>query len=209
MVDFKPVPHKTALIVFDMLNDFVEVGAVLENIDVRENLIPRLKRLIEVCRSKGIPVIYTSHAHRKDGSDAGLMTEFWANVREMRALVKGTHGVEIYDEIKPQEGDVVIEKRRYSAFYKTDLEIILKNKGVDTLIITGASINVGCDTTARDATNRDYKVIFPSDGNVGRDCPDLGWGAIPKEEVQRVVFTLLAHAFARVTTIDELIGELQ
>jgi ureidoacrylate peracid hydrolase len=209
MVDYKLDTKKTALIVFDMLNDFIQPGAPLENPDVRENLIPRLKKLIEACRSKGIPVIYACHGHRKDGSDAGLMAEIYASVRERRALVRGTPGVEVYEEIKPQEGDVVIEKHRYSAFYNTDLEIILRNKGVDTLIITGASTNVGCETTARDATNRDYKVIFPSDGNVARDLPDMGWGAIPKEEVQRVVLTSLAHAFARVMTIEEIMRELQ
>ncbi len=160
-------------------------------------------------RSKGIPVIYACQAHRRDGSDAGLMAVIWPGVREGRALVKGTEGVEVYEEIKPLEGDVVIEKRRYSAFYNTDLELVLKNRGVDTLIIVGAATNIGCESTARDATNRDYKVIFPYDGNIARDEPDMGWGPISKEDVQRVVLTTLAHAFARVMSIEELISELQ
>jgi ureidoacrylate peracid hydrolase len=77
------------------------------------------------------------------------------------------------------------------------------------LIIVGAATNIGCESTARDATNRDYRVIFPSDGNIARDAPDMGWGPIPKEEVQKVVLTTLAHAFAMVTSMQELISELQ
>jgi ureidoacrylate peracid hydrolase len=208
MVHYSVNPKKTALLVFDMLNDFIKPGAPLENPDVREQLIPRLKPLIGLCRSRGIPVIYACQAHRRDGSDAGLMAEIWPSVRERRALIKGTEGVEVYEEIRPQEGDIVIEKRRYSAFYNTDLELILKNKGVDTLIIVGAATNIGCESTARDATNRDYRVIFPSDGNIARDAPDMGWGPIPKEEVQKVVLTTLAHAFAMVTSMQELIKEV-
>jgi ureidoacrylate peracid hydrolase len=128
MVHYSINPKKTALLVFDMLNDFIKPGAPLENPDVREQLIPRLKPLIGLCRSRGIPVIYACQAHRRDGSDAGLMAEIWPSVRERRALIKGTEGVEVYEEIRPQEGDIVIEKRRYSAFYNTDLELILKNR---------------------------------------------------------------------------------
>lgn len=209
MIHYAIDTKKTALLVFDMLNDFIKPGAPLENPEVREKLIPRLKPLIQLCRSKRIPVIYTCHAHRRDGSDAGLMAQIWPSVRERRALMKDTEGVKVYNEIKPQEGDIIIEKHRYSAFYGTDLEMVLKTRGVDTLIIVGAATDIGCESTARDATNRDYKVIFPSDGNVARDAPDMGWGPIPKEDIQKVVLTVLAHAFARVATVDEVMSELQ
>ncbi len=209
MIRYKIDPPKTALLVFDMLNDFIKPGAPLENVEVREILLPRLKTLIPACRAKGITIIYTSHGHRPDGSDVGIMVERWPSVRERRALIKGTEGVKVYSEIAPQEGDVVIEKNRYSAFYGTDLEIVLKTKGIDTLIIVGAATNIGCESTARDAAIRDYKVIFASDGNIARDMPDLGWGPVPKEIVQKAVLTTLAHAFATVISLDDILAEIQ
>ncbi len=209
MLNYKIAPPKTALLVFDMLNDFIKPGAPLENVDVREILLPRLKQMIPACRAQGITIIYTSHAHRPDGSDVGLMVDRWPSVREKRALIKGTEGVQVYAEIAPQDGDVVIEKCRYSAFYGTDLEMVLKTKGIDTLIITGAATNVGCESTARDAAIRDYRVIVLSDGTVCRDMPDMGWGPIPKEVVQKVVLSTLAHAFGTVISIDELLAEIQ
>ena len=209
MVAYEINPRKTALLVFDMMNDFIKPGFPRENPAIRENLVPQLKKLIEHCRSKGIPIIYVCHAHRRGGSDMGIMAETIPGVREGESFVQGTEGVEVYDEIKPQEGDIVIEKHRYSAFRGTDLDLMLRSMGLDTLIVTGHSTNIGCETTARDATDMDYKVIFPSDGTIARDLPDMGWGPIPKEEIRRVVLSTLAYRFAMVLAIDELISKLQ
>ncbi len=209
MVTFEIDPRKTALLVFDMINEFIKPGFQGYTPGLREDLVPRLKGLIEHCRSRGIPVIYAIHCFRREGSDMGLMVELLRGLREGTRFILGTESVEVYDEIKPQEGDIVIEKHRYSAFYGTDLELILRSMGKDTLIVTGFSTNIGCETTARDATCRDIKVIFPSDGNGVRDLPDVGWGPIPGEEIRRVVLSTLASRFARVLTIDELISQLQ
>lgn len=209
MVHYDIVPRKTGLLIFDMMNDFLVPGAPLENVEVREALLPRLKKLINLCRSKGILVMYTSHGHRRDGSDMGLTALFWKNVREGRALIKDTEGVKIYHEIYPQPGDVVIEKRRYSAFFGTDLDIVLKTKDIDTLIICGAATNIGCEATARDAFNRDLKVIFPSDGNLSRDMHDQGWGSIPADTIQKVVLSTLAHAFGEVITLEQLTKRIE
>lgn len=209
MVAYQIDPQKTALLVFDMINEFIKPGFQGYTPGLRENLVPRLKRLIEHCRSKGIPVIYAIHCFRRDGSDMGLMAEISRGLRERTRWIRGTESAEVYEEIKPEEGDIVVEKHRYSAFYGTDLELILRSMGKDTLIVTGFSTNIGCETTTRDATCRDFKVIFPSDGNGVRDLPDMGWGPIPGEEIQRVVLSTLASRFARVLTIDELISELR
>jgi nicotinamidase-related amidase len=202
-------PQKTALLVFDVLNESVKPGFPGYTPGLRENLVPRLKRLIEHCRAKGIPVIYVVHCFRRDGSDMGIMIELSRGLRERTRYIKGTESVEIYDEIKPREGDIVIEKHRYSAFYGSDLELILRSMGKDTLIVTGYSINVGCESTVRDATDRDIKVILPSDGVGGRDLPDEGWGPISHEEVAKVLLSCLAHRFAMVLTTEELISQLQ
>ena len=209
MVKYDIVPEKTALLVYDLQNDLVKAGALLENPEIREKLIPKLKILIDVCRSKGIPVIYARQGYRKDLSNQGIMAIIRPITSQLKALVRGTEGAEVYDEIKPQEGDIVIDKCRYSAFHGTELDLILRNKGVDTIIISGTSLQMGCGTTARDATVRDYKVIYPSDGTAAHDLRDMGWGPVPKEEVLRVELTILADGFAHVLSMDELISLLQ
>jgi nicotinamidase-related amidase len=117
--------------------------------------------------------------------------------------------VEIYDELKPQPGDLVVAKPRYSAFYGTDLEAILRSKGIDTLIISGTVTNVCCESTTRDAFSRDDKVIFLSDGNAAGDLPDMGFGPVSAEESQKVVLTVLAMCFAQVSSIDQVIAEIE
>jgi nicotinamidase-related amidase len=117
--------------------------------------------------------------------------------------------VEIYDELKPQPGDLVVAKPRYSAFYGTDLEAILRSKGIDTLIISGTVTNVCCESTTRDAFSRDDKVIFLSDGNAAGDLPDMGFGPVSAEEIQKVVLTVLAMCFAQVSSIDQVIAEIE
>jgi ureidoacrylate peracid hydrolase len=138
----------------------------------------------------------------------GLMGEIMPGIREGKSFVRGSEGVEVYDEIRPQQGDTIIEKHRFSAFYGTDLDLILRSLHKDTVIIIGYSTNLGCETTARDATNRGYKVIFPSDGSMARGLPDMGWGAVSREDIQRVVLSTMAYRFAMVLTIEELISRL-
>jgi len=102
-----------------------------------------------------------------------------------------------------------VAKPRYSAFYGTDLEAILRSKGIDTLIISGTITGACCESTARDAFSRDYKVIFLSDGNASGNIPDLGFGPVSAEEVQRVTLTLMALNFAQVASIDQVIAEIE
>lgn len=208
MLDFPIIADKTALLVLDLQNDFRRPGAPLENRVAREVLVPRQKKLIDFCHSRGVQVIFVCHTHRKDGSDAGIMARIYPSIRERRALIKGSEGAQVYEEVKPQEGDIIVEKHRYSAFHGTDLEMILRDKGIDTVIVSGGGINIGCETTARDAANRDFNVVFLSDGNLGHDMPDLGWGPISKEEVQRVSLTNMAYGFAKVMSIDELMAQI-
>jgi len=103
----------------------------------------------------------------------------------------------------------MVAKPRYSAFHGTDLEAILRSKDVDTLIIGGTLTNVCCDSTTRDAFSRDYKVIFLSDGTATRDLPDLGFGPVTAEEIQKVVLSVLAMSFAQVSSIEEVIDEIE
>lgn len=209
MVKYEINARNTALLVYDMLNDFIKPGFPREDAAIREKLVPGLKKLIECCRSQGIPIIYTVHSYRQNGSDIGLMGDILPGIREGRSFVRGSEGVKVYDEIGPEEGDVVIEKHRFGAFCGSDFDLILRSLHKDTLIVTGYSTNIGCETTVRDATNRDYKVIFPSDGCMSRGLPDMGWGAVAREDIQRVVLSTMAYRFAMVMTIEELVSRLK
>jgi biuret amidohydrolase len=207
-VKYPIIPEKTAMIVVDMQNDFVQEGAPIE-IPRARAMVPRLNRLLDVCRAHQIPVIYIHHVIRGGDIDAGRLADHHEVIRNNQAIIAGTPNVEIYEGLKPQPGDLVVAKPRYSAFYGTDLEAILRSKGIDTLIISGTVTNVCCESTTRDAFSRDYKVIFLSDGNAAGDLPDLGFGPVSAEEIQRVVLTVLAMCFAQVSSIDQVIAEIE
>ncbi|WP_019121745.1 isochorismatase family protein [Brevibacillus massiliensis] len=201
-------PKRAALLVIDMENDFVRPGAPMF-VPMAYDMLPNIKRLLDACREKEMTIIYTAHVHGKDRGDMGLMADFWAPIGSQTALVDGTEGVEIYQEIAPKEGELLIKKHRYSAFYNTDLETQLRNRGIDTLIITGTVTNMCCESTARDAQFRDYKVIFVSDANGTMDHPDLGAGSMSAEEVQKAVLTSLSFCIAEIASTEEVIKKLR
>ncbi len=207
-VKYLIIPAETAMLVVDMQNDFVQKGAPSEVPRARA-MVPRLNRLLDVCRAHKIPVIYIHHVIRGGDIDAGRLADHHAAIRNNKAIIAGTPNVEIYEGLKPHPGDLVVAKPRYSAFYGTDLEAILRSKGIDTLIISGTVTNVCCDSTARDAFSRDYKVIFLSDGTATRELPDLGFGPVSAEEIQKVVLTVLAMSFAQVSSIDQVMAEIE
>jgi len=198
-------PSKTALIVVDMENDFVAHGAPLETPAGRA-MLPTLKRAIGFCREQGIRVIYTTHAHRRDGCDMGRFKDLWPPIARRTGLVDGEPGIEIYPEIVPEADEIVITKRRYSAFYGTDLEIILRGLGVDTVVISGVTTENCCHATARDALFRDYKVVFLSDATATFDYPDVGQGGMAAAEVHRATLVILSVSTAHVMTTDEFMA---
>ena len=152
-------PAKTAMIVVDMQNDFVASGGGLETPAARA-MVPRLVEALQICRGAGIKVIYTTHAHRRDGCDMGLFDDMHPPIANRTAVVDGTPGVEIYSEVAPAAGEHVIKKHRYSGFFGTDLDIILREWGINTVIISGTTTENCCHATARDAMFLNYRVVF-------------------------------------------------
>lgn len=199
-------PGKTAMIVVDMENDFVAPGAPMETPAGRA-MLPHLQRALACCREHGIPVIYTTHAHRAGGCDLGLLAHD-ARVGRGEALADGSTGVAIFPEIAPRDGEIVITKHRFSAFYGTDLEIILRGLGVNTVVITGVTTENCCHATARDAFFRDFQVIFLSDATATGDYPDLGYGAMSADEVHRATLVVLARDTADVMTTESFIARI-
>lgn len=189
MVDFAVVPQRMALVNVDMQNCFVERAedglATLE----------RINRLAEVCRGAGIIVIHTSHVLRPDGSDMGVLGEFIPKVRD-GLLTKGTQSAALHPALVVGPTDVVVEKPRFGAFHSTDLEAILRTRSIDTVIISGLCTDVCCDTTAREANARDFRVFFLSDGTatVGPEAAS----------VQSATLRLVGALFGQVVSVEEM-----
>jgi nicotinamidase-related amidase len=205
-------PSTTAFIVVDMQNDFVAPGAPME-LPAGRARVPTLQQALACCREQGIPVIYTAHVHRPDGCDLGRFAD--ANndrsdelLSQGRALVDGTPGVAVFPEITPHNSEIVIKKHRYSAFYGTDLEIILRGLGVTTVVIAGVSTDNCCHATARDALFRDFRVVVLADATASGDAPDLGWGAMTADEVHRSSLIILAASTGDVVTTETFIDRV-
>lgn len=142
-----------ALLVIDMLNDFVEKGAVLEVPSARK-IIPNIKKRIEEARKKQIKVIYICDAHQRNDKEF----QNWAP-----HAILGTRGGEVVEEIKPQEGDFIVKKRRYSGFLGTDLDLLLRELRIEKIYIVGILTNICVFFTAAEASMRNYEVIVYAD----------------------------------------------
>jgi len=156
-------------------------------------ILPTLKRLIAAFRDTGRPVIFARHVHHPDRLDAGIMEWWWEGM-----CLEGSPDSEVHDEIAPLPNEKVIVKHRYSAFYNTDLETVLRCLKIEDLVISGIMTNMCCESTARDAYYRDYRVFFLADGT----------GSI-NEEMHLASLLNLAFGFAFVTTAGDIIAQLQ
>jgi isochorismate hydrolase len=187
---------RACLLVVDMQNEFLkENGAVFFH--YAAEIVPNVKRLLKVCRKTSIPVVFTGHVHENPAVDGGMTAEWWPEIKRGESLIKGTKGVEIYRSLKPLKTEKIIWKHRYSAFYNTDLEIILRGMGITDLIITGVLTNVCCESTARDAFFRDFRVFFLADATASSE-PEFHIASLKN----------LAYAFAYVTTTDEMVRQI-
>ncbi len=164
---------KTALIVIDMQDGFCSPDGCLENPDTR-NIVDNINMLSAKCRIKGIPVIWMKFQIKSDQSNSGL----WPLFQPASPYIGRRNPIKEFSDKGSETGiwpklsidpgkDIEIVKNKYSAFIpgSSDLDKILKARGIDTLIITGVGTNVCCESTARDAMMLNYKVIFVSDAN--------------------------------------------
>jgi nicotinamidase-related amidase len=201
-------PARTVMVVVDMQNDFVAEGAKLRSAQAAA-MVPRLAHTLKTCRDKGIRVIYTAHVHRRDGSDMGLYDDLYSPIADRTSLVDGTPGVDIFKDLAPAPGEHIVKKHRYSAFFATDLDLILRELGITTVVISGTTTENCCHATARDAMFHNYKVVFLSDATGTFDYPDVGQGAMSAEEVHRATLTILAFSTAHVMTAAEFLARVK
>ena len=184
-VDAKPAPitigtAKTVALVVDMQNDFAAKGGMFDragiDISVTRSAIEQTARVLASVRKAEIPVVYLKQGHRPDLSDLGAAdsphrlrhravgtTVTAPDGRPSRILIRDTWNTDIVDELRPQSGDTVIYKTRYSGFYATDLDAVLEAREVKWLIVAGATTSVCVESTVRDAMFRDYRCVLLED----------------------------------------------
>jgi ureidoacrylate peracid hydrolase len=187
VVDAKPEalainPAQSAVVVIDMQNDFGSTGGMfaLAGIDISRirSVIAPISRVLAAARRAGINIVYLKMAFRPDLSDAGSPdgpNRIWH--RRLRAgdtiaapdgklsriLIRDTWNTDIVPELAPEPNDIVVYKHRYSGFYETDLDSILKKRSIESLIFTGCTTSVCVGSTLRDAMFRDYTCLLLAD----------------------------------------------
>ena len=197
--------QNTALLVIDMSLDFLADGAPFETQEGRQ-MMPKLIKLIRRCREIELPIIYINHVHHPGAKDMGTLGKRFPTIRQGKALRAGSEGVQIWPEIAPQAGDIVMEKIRQSGFMYTRLEATLKELEVKNILVAGVATGACVECTARDAVARDYSVIVLSDVTSASGLPDLGWGEVDSDTLQRVFLTKFAYHFGKVASTNELLN---
>jgi nicotinamidase-related amidase len=180
MVDAEPEPlpinaARTAVIIIDMQRDFLEPGGFGETLGNDVSLlgaaVAPCRALLAAARKKGMLIIHTREGHRPDLSDAPLAkVERGAPSMRIgapgpmgRILIRGEPGHDIIPQLYPQKGEPVIDKPGKGAFFATDLQLILQNRGIESLIVCGVTTEVCVHTTVREANDRGYRCLVPGD----------------------------------------------
>src|ERR1700693_4438406 len=183
---------RTALVIIDMQRDFLEPGGFGAALG---NDVSRLKAAVEPCRSvlaafrrRGGLVMHTREGHRPDLTDApphkvlrgDPATRIGAPGPMGRILVRGEPGHDIIAELYPQRGEPVIDKPGKGAFYQTDLDLMLRNRGIETLLVGGVTTEVCVNTTVREANDRGYRCIVLADccASYFPEFPEMGLAMI-------------------------------
>lgn len=207
MIDWDVNPKTTALLNIDLQNVFVE-GYSISSPNGPE-VVAQMNRVADACRKAGIMVIHTAQETRADGANRGIASDVVLSY--MASHQMPYHGgiqsksepAALSARLKVEKSDVVLIKPRYGAFTGTDLDLILRARGIDTVIIGGIATNVCCDTTAREACMRDYKVFFLEDGTGNR-----GLGDLTADQVKKAVLTTIEFAFGQVLSVDRMLAKI-
>ena len=185
-VNAKPYTYKfdldhTALIIIDMQRDFCYEGGFGESlgndITLTKSIIPTVERILKAARKAGMFVIHTREGHRPDLADCpAAKLRRTPTIGQMgpmgRILIRGEYGHDIVDELKPLEGEPIIDKPGKDSFYQTDLEMILNKRGITNLIVCGVTTHVCVHSTIREANDRGIDCLMMEDGTAAFDPAD-------------------------------------
>jgi nicotinamidase-related amidase len=197
--DFTFDPQSTALLIIDMQRDFVMPGgfgeALGNDVTPLQATIAPIKRVLEAARKKRMLVIHTREGHRPDLTDCpptklarGRGKTRIGDAGPMgRILVRGEIGHDIVPELVPAPGEPVIDKPGKGAFYATDLELILRDRGIKTLIVCGVTTEVCVHTSVREANDRGYECVVLADC-VGSYFPEFQKAALAMIKAQGGIF---------------------
>ena len=193
-------PERAALLLIDMQRDFCAPGGYAEHagLDIQRLRAPiaAQQALLAAARASGMLVVHTREGHRPDLSDLPA----WKRIRSERSgapigsagplgrlLVRGEYGHDLIDELQPHAGEPVIDKPGYCAFAATDLELILRTRGIDSLIITGVTTEVCVSSTLRSAIDRGFNCLTVRDA-CGSAHAELQAAALAMIEVEGGIF---------------------
>lgn len=183
-------PHKTALLVIDVQNEYFDGQWPVPD---GQAALYRIEQAIEASHRAGASVIYVQHEVLRP---------------ERGIFLRGTHGFELHPRLQPRPDDPHIVKNYPGAFTKTNLADVLYKYRINTLIISGYMTHMCCDTTAREAFQRDFKVLFLSDATATRDGHHPTLGSIGHGDLHRATLITQASMFAQVLPTNALMALL-
>lgn len=196
--DMGIVAGKTALLVIDMIDEFVRPGWTPYWIPEATRQVPRIAAVRDAFHAAGAPVVYLAYDVSLRGLDfpaTETKVPIGAGVEDYAGQILTE--VSIWHELAPGPSDLVVLKHSYSGFHGTPLEAVLRSLGVSTLVITGTMTNYCCGATAREAFWRGFDVVFASDCN-----------STDSEELHEAELATLRRGFARIMTGAEIVASL-
>ena len=207
-------PESTALLIIDMQRDFLESGGFGEmlgnDVSLLRSTIEPCKKVLAAARAAGLAVIHTREGHRPDLADAppsklsrGRLETGIGDPGPMgRVLVRGEHGHDIIPELYPSLDEPVIDKPGKGSFCKTDLDLILQNRGIKTLIVCGVTTEVCVHTTVREANDRGYECLVLADC-VGSYFPEFQRVGLEMIKAQGGIFGWISNSEEAVRVLQD------
>ena len=192
-------PDRTAVVTSEVQNGVVGDPSALPALAeaAAVTMLPALRRLLPAARSAGVQVVHCTAYRRADGKGANANARLFKGVqRSPVALLPGTSAVDVVPDLGPEPDDLVLTRTHgLDPMTGTDLDPVLRNLGVRTVIVTGVSVNIAVTNLVMDAVNRGYDVVLPRDAVCG----------IPTEYADAVIDNTLS-LLATVTTVDEVVA---
>jgi nicotinamidase-related amidase len=184
---------KPAIIVVDMLKDNLKGSPRNPYFQEGRTIIPNLQRLLEESRKRGLPIIFAC--------DSFLEGDFIFRGKMKIHSLRGTKGAEVVDDLKPRPTDMILPKRRFSAFFKTDLDQTLRTLGIDTIIVTGMTTEVCVLMTVMDGLCHDFSAILLEDCSASRN-KEFHQGCL------NLYRDFALYPLLRIMTLDEFLKEV-
>jgi ureidoacrylate peracid hydrolase len=197
----KLAKENCALIVVDMQNGFLDPKGSMAQLGFASDKLaaasPGVQRLVAGARKADVPVFWTRYVYEPDFRDGGVqLEEIMPMLKDVNLCVNGTWDAEIHPDMKPEPGDIIIDKNRPSSFYATRLESYLRAQGIENVVVCGVTTNICVETTVRDAAQRDYRTFVVRDA-VGEVDDFRGQTALKAME----------YLFARVMNVNDVLDE--